>query len=56
LQKSCEAKPKSIGALLCDRRDTLQYWTFWLVSIIGGISISLTALQVALQAAQVAQS
>ncbi|PYI09528.1 hypothetical protein BO78DRAFT_30111 [Aspergillus sclerotiicarbonarius CBS 121057] len=34
-----DARPKSMQDLLRDRRDTLQYWTFWLVSIFGSISI-----------------
>lgn len=50
------ARPNSIAGLIRDRRDTLQFWTFWLVSIIGGISILLSIAQVALQAVQLAQS
>ena len=46
-------KPKSIRDLLHDRRDTLQYWTFWLVSIIGGLGIFLSLVQVILQGVQV---
>lgn len=41
-------KPKSWKELLRDRRDTLQYWTFWLVAIIGSTSIILTFIQVVL--------
>jgi ABC-type microcin C transport system permease subunit YejE len=36
------AKPDSMGGLLRDRRDELQYWTFWPVSIFGSISIILS--------------
>ena len=47
-----DARPKSFRGLLRDRRDTLQYWTFWLVSIIGGVSILLSLIQVILQGIQ----
>lgn len=50
------ARPTSMKDLLRDRRDTLQFWTFWLVSIIGGVSISLSMIQVILQAIQIAQA
>ena len=50
------AKPKSLIDLLHDRRDTLQYWTFWFVVIIGGASILLGVLQVILAAIQVVQA
>lgn len=47
LAKELEAvKPRSWKELLRDRRDTLQYWTFWLVAIIGSTSIILTFIQV----------
>ena len=49
------SRPTSMRELLRDRRDTLQYWTFWLVSIIGGISVVLSLVQVILQAVQLAQ-
>ena len=49
------SKPKSVGGLLRDRRDTLQFWTFWLVAIFGGVSIILSIIQVALQGIQIAQ-
>jgi hypothetical protein len=45
--KAC--RPSSMGELLHDRRDKTQYWTFWLVSIIGSISILLSLIQVILQ-------
>jgi hypothetical protein len=34
------AKPKSLIALLHDRRDTLQYWTFWLLLALGLLASS----------------
>lgn len=46
------SRPTSIADLLRDRRDTLQFYTFWLVSIIGGIGIILSVVQVILQAIQ----
>lgn len=49
------AKPKSLIDLLHDRRDTLQYWTFWFVVIIGGASVLLGILQVILATIQVLQ-
>ncbi|KAK4120821.1 hypothetical protein N657DRAFT_658183 [Parathielavia appendiculata] len=48
-------KPKSMGDLLRDRRDTLQFWTFWLVAAVGGASVVLSLIQVILQAIQLAQ-
>lgn len=41
-------KPKSWKELLRDRRDIVQYWTFWLVAIFGSIGIILTFIQVVL--------
>jgi hypothetical protein len=52
--KAC--RPSSMGGLLLDRRDTLQYWTFWLVFIIGSISILLSLIQVILQGIQLARA
>ncbi|CAH0057326.1 unnamed protein product [Clonostachys solani] len=46
-------RPKSISGLLKDRRDTLQFWTFWLVGIFGSLSVTLTFAQVVMQAYQV---
>ena len=51
-----KARPKSMADLFHDRRDTLQYWTFWLVSIIGGLSILLSLVQVVLQGIQLGKS
>lgn len=50
------AKPKSLIDLLHDRRDTLQYWTFWFVAIFGGAGIFLSILQVILATIQVLQA
>jgi hypothetical protein len=49
-------RSSSMGELLHDRRDKLQYWTFWLVSIIGGISIVLSLIQVILQGIQLVKA
>ncbi|KAF2468653.1 uncharacterized protein BDR25DRAFT_264460 [Lindgomyces ingoldianus] len=49
------SRPASMRELLHDRRDKLQYWTFWLISIIGGISVLLSLIQVILQAIQLAR-
>jgi hypothetical protein len=49
-------KPKSMGDLLRDRRDTLQFWTFWLVAAVGGASVGLSLLQIILQSIQIAQA
>lgn len=51
-----DARPNSIGDLIRGRRDALQFWTFWLVSIIGGTSILLSLIQVILQVVQLMQS
>ncbi|KAI0387827.1 hypothetical protein F5Y04DRAFT_286805 [Hypomontagnella monticulosa] len=49
-------RPKSMVDLLHDRRDKLQWWTFWLVSIFGTITVLLSIIQVVLQAVQVWQT
>lgn len=46
-------KPNSMIDILRDRRDKLQYWTFLLVAIVGGISIILSFIQVLLQGIEV---
>jgi hypothetical protein len=46
-------KPRSWRGLLRDRRDTLQYWTFWLVAIVGGMGLMLNLIQVILSLVQV---
>ena len=49
------SRPTSLGELLRDRRDTLQYWTFLLVAIYGAIGITLSLVQVIFGALQLAQ-
>ncbi|KXX82640.1 hypothetical protein MMYC01_201086 [Madurella mycetomatis] len=49
------SRPRSVGGLLRDRRDTLQFWTFWLVAVFGAVSIALSMIQVILQGIQIAQ-
>ena len=46
-------KPNSMMDILRDRRDKLQYWTFLLVAVVGGISIILSFIQVVLQGIEV---
>lgn len=43
-----ESRPQGWRQLLRDRRDTVQYWTFWLVAIFGAVSIMLSMIQVIL--------
>lgn len=43
-----ESRPEGWRQLLRDRRDTVQYWTFWLVAIFGAMSIVLSMMQVIL--------
>lgn len=50
------AKPKGWRDPLRDRRDTMQYWGFRLVAIVGGASIILSLTQVMLQVAQFVNS
>jgi hypothetical protein len=49
------AKPKSVRDLLRDRRETLQFWTFWLVALIGGLGLALSTIQVVLQGIQLSR-
>ncbi len=46
-------KPKSIRDLITDRRDKLQWWTFWLISILGGLGLILSTVQIILQGVQI---
>ena len=46
-------RPNSMIDLFRDKRDRLQYWTFCLVAIIGGVSIILSFVQVLLQAVEI---
>lgn len=48
------ARPTGWRDLFRDRRDKVQYWTFWLVAFIGAVGILLAIAQVALQAVQIA--
>jgi len=43
----------TIATLWNDRRDMLRWYTFWLVTIIGGLGILLSVIQIILAAAQV---
>ncbi len=45
-------RPSRIRDLWRDRRDPLQWYTFWLVLIIGGLSVLLSMMQCGLTAAQ----
>ena len=35
-----------------DKRVTMQYWTFWLVAIIGGLGLLLSLMQIIMQSVQ----
>lgn len=50
-----KVRPRSVGDLVHDKRDVVQYWTFWSISIIGGIGIALSLIQIVLQCLQLAQ-
>lgn len=45
-------KPRGWRDLLKDRRDTLQYWTFWLVAVFGVASLLLSLIQTVLAGLQ----
>jgi hypothetical protein len=45
-------KPSGLRALWRDKRDSGQWYTFWLVSILGGISILLALASLAVSIAQ----
>ncbi|PLB54770.1 hypothetical protein P170DRAFT_421424 [Aspergillus steynii IBT 23096] len=47
-----DARPKSLADQVRDKRDTLQYWTFWLVAIFGGLGLVLSLVQVIQQGIQ----
>jgi hypothetical protein len=47
-------KPSGLRALWRDKRDSGQWYTFWLVSIVGGISILLALASLAVSIAQTA--
>jgi hypothetical protein len=48
--------PGKLKELWRDRRNPLQFFTFWAVIVIGGLSILLSFLQILLSAAQLAVS
>jgi hypothetical protein len=48
-----EARPADIWQLWYDRRQTHQWYTFWVVVLIGGIGILLGSVQVVLGSLQV---
>lgn len=45
-------KPKGLRGLWRDTRDSLQWYTFWAVAVIGGLSLLLGVIQMALGAVQ----
>jgi hypothetical protein len=45
-------KPKSLWAIWKDRRDTVSYFTFWAVIVIGGVGILLALVSIAVSSAQ----
>ena len=49
-------KPSGLRALWRDKRDSGQWYTFWLVSILGGISIVLALASLAVSIAQTVAS
>lgn len=46
-------EPRSIGQLWKDKRNTLQWWTFWAVIALGVVGLTLSAAQTVLAAMQV---
>lgn len=48
IQDLKESRPQGWRQLRRDRRDTVQYWTFWLVAVFGAVSIMLSLIQVVL--------
>jgi hypothetical protein len=51
-QQLLSVKPTSWRAVWKDKRDTVQWHTFWAVIVFGGLGIVLGAIQVILQAIQ----
>lgn len=49
-------KPKNWKGLVRDNRDTMQYWTFWLVAIFGLSSVLLSLAQVIIGVLSLAKS
>lgn len=53
-QQMLNLKPRGWREIWKDKRDSVQWYTFWAVIIFGGSGIILAAIQVVLQAAQLA--
>ena len=51
-QQLLTAKPRGWKAVWGDRRETVQWWTFWAVIFFGGAALILTIIQVVLQGIQ----
>ena len=49
-------RPKNLKQLVKDRRDTVGYWAFWAVIIVGGASIILALISIAVSSAQTVAS
>ncbi|KAK0624767.1 hypothetical protein B0T17DRAFT_531001 [Bombardia bombarda] len=49
-------RPRGFWALWRDRRDKPKWYTFWVVLIVGGFTIVLSIVQIALSTAQLAVS
>jgi len=53
LQKYMEKqKPRNLRQLWKDRRDTVGYWAFWAVIVVGGLSVLLSLISIAISSAQ----
>jgi len=46
-------EPKNLGQLWRDKRNTLQWWTFWAVLVFGFVTVLLAVAQTVLAALQV---
>ena len=51
-----EQRPKNLKQLFKDRRDTVGYWAFWAVVCVGGASLILALISVAVSTAQTVAS
>lgn len=49
-------RPKNLRQLFKDRRDTVGYWAFWAVVFVGGASIVLALISIAVSSAQTVAS
>lgn len=54
LQQMTNLKPRGWKEIWNDKRDSVQWYTFWAVMVFGGSGIALAFIQVVLQAAQLA--